>query len=358
MLEPAHGNGEDGAPAIVEREGLPRGYRMRADPHYVDAVVAASSGQPVRMMPTAQIDCEPAGAAADLTQLIESIRAVGIVHPLLLRRANGRHAVVAGRKRFTVARILELPAVPCLIHEVDEAQAAVLAAADNLVVTQPATASEASTLVLAIRDVVGQHLATIRSCGDLAASGSPALARPVFDLIRAHAWRAARLGDALDLATGVPPRAGRERSLAAAMDEVVKGFEPESRLNGFALRGYVRGELSTSGLNDHDIVTGLSGAILAVLPLLEHSVRPSLLISGSAAGPSSVVLEVTQPDTPVSEHVARTFLDDESAGRPGGFTAVAGALAARALAARHSGTTAFEAGVRGSTLKLILARRS
>src|SRR5438874_8804659 len=38
------------------REGLPRGYRMRADKHYVDQLAAPSAGLPVRMLPIAQID--------------------------------------------------------------------------------------------------------------------------------------------------------------------------------------------------------------------------------------------------------------------------------------------------------------
>ena len=348
---------DDGG-AVVEREGLPRGFRMRADKHYVEAVVAPSTDQPVRMVPIAQIDCDPAGPSSDLTELIESIRSVGIVHPLLLRRDHSRYAVIAGRKRFTIARILQLPAVPCLVHDADDAQARLLATADNIVVADTVPRAAESSLPAAVRQIVGQHLATIRACGDLAASGSPALTRPVFDLIRAHAWRAARLGDALDLATDAPQRPGAVRSVAAVIDEVVKGSEPESRLDGFMLRGYVRGELSTSGLNDHDLVAGLAGAVLALLPVLEHAVRPSLLITGSATGSSSVVLEITQSETPVAESIACRFLDDESAGRVGGYGAVAGVLAVRALAARHSGTVTFDAGLRGSTLKLVLARRS
>jgi hypothetical protein len=77
-----------------EREGLPRGYRMRADKHYVDLMGAHSTDQPVRMVPIGQIDADAAIPTADLRLLIESIRSYGIVHPLLVRRQTGRYAIV------------------------------------------------------------------------------------------------------------------------------------------------------------------------------------------------------------------------------------------------------------------------
>src|SRR5262249_40770446 len=61
-----------------------------------------------------------------------SIREHGIVHPLLVRSRDKRFSVVAGRRRLAAARILRLPAVPCLVHDLDDRQAAALASADNL----------------------------------------------------------------------------------------------------------------------------------------------------------------------------------------------------------------------------------
>jgi hypothetical protein len=350
-------NGDPGG--VDEREGLPRGYRMRADKHYVDLMAAHSTDQPVRMVPIGQIDADATIPAADLRLLIESIRSYGIVHPLLLRRQNGRYAIVAGRKRLSAAQILHLPTVPCLVHELDDARALALATADNVVVGQMNQSAEGSSLPAAVREIVGHHLATIRGCGDLVSNGAQSLTRPVLDLIRAHAWRAARLGDAMDLIMNAPQRPGRERALTTITDELIKGFEPESRLNGFTLHAQIRGELSTSGLNDHDVLAGLSGAVLAVLPLVEQAIRPTILITGATSGPASVVLEVSQSDVPVSANITRQFLDEEaSAARCGGYGAAAGALAAKALAMRHGGTATFESVAHGSTLTMVLFRRS
>src|SRR5882757_5571151 len=43
---------------LQEREGLPSNYRMRADRHYVDQLAAPATGQPVRMLPIAQVELE------------------------------------------------------------------------------------------------------------------------------------------------------------------------------------------------------------------------------------------------------------------------------------------------------------
>ena len=344
---------------VDEREGLPRGYRMRADKHYVDLMGAHSTDQPVRMVPIGQIDGDAAIPPADLRLLIESIRSYGIVHPLLVRRQNGRYAIVAGRKRLSAAQILHLPTVPCVVHELDDARAIALANADNIVVGQVHQSAEGSSLPVAVREIVGHHLATIRGCGDLVSSGAQSLTRPVLDLIRAHAWRAARLGDAMDLVMNAPQRPGQERAMTTIVDELIRGFEPESRLNGFTLRAQIRGELSTSGLNDHDILAGLAGAVLALLPLIEQAIRPTIVITCATAEPASVVLEISQSDVPVSASVTRQFFDEEaSSGRRGGYGAAAGALAAKALATRHGGTVTFESVAHGSTLKMVLVRRS
>lgn len=331
---------------------------MRAERHYVDQVASSSADQPVRMLAPSQLDGDAVPSTTNLRALIESIRARGIVHPLLVRRREARFVVIAGHKRLEAARTLRLAAVPCLVRDIDDVEGRALAAADNLVVDMPAERPDGFDLQTATRALVTHHLTSIRTCGDLLASGSPALTRSVVDLIRAHAWRAERLADALDLIGDVPLQPGRERPLAVIADEVLTGFEPESRLNGFALHSQLRDHLSSSGLSGHDLLAGVSGAVLAVLPLLEPAVRPSLLIKASSAGSASVVIEVTQADVPVSSHLARDFFENTSSDRLGGPAAVVGAMAARALASRYGGTATFEVVPEGCTLRMVLARRS
>src|SRR5262245_41690740 len=84
----------------TEREGLPPGYRMRADRHYVEQLTDPVAAIPIRMVPLGQIHFDGLPLQDDLQPLTESIRVHGVVQPLLVRRQVGRYGVVAGRKRL------------------------------------------------------------------------------------------------------------------------------------------------------------------------------------------------------------------------------------------------------------------
>ena len=152
---------------VREREGLPPGYRMRADRHYVDQLAAPAAGQPVRMLPIGQVELETPRSNADLRPLIESVRVHGIVQPLLVRRRDSRFVVVAGRKRLMVAQMLRLQTVPCLVHELNDSEAAALAAAENLSVGEPARTEQGTPDFGAVLRLIATHVATIRSCADI-----------------------------------------------------------------------------------------------------------------------------------------------------------------------------------------------
>jgi hypothetical protein len=353
---------------VHEREGLPSGYRMRADRHYVEQLAAPSAGQPVRMLPIAQVELESVRPHADLRPLIESMRVHGIVQPLLVRRQDSRFVVVAGRKRLLAAQMLRLQSVPCLVHELTDAEAAALAAADNLSVGEPARVEQGSADFAGVRRLMATHVATIRSCADIGSvvmRDAGLLNRSAFDLLKAHAWRAAQLLAAADVisATAVASSVGSasqtERALATIVDEVIDGFGPEARLGGIVLRADVREALSSSGLNHRPVMTGLIGALLATLPLVEHAVRPTVTIKASGTGAAGVLIEVIQTDAPVEPRLVKQFFqDDLSFDRPGGYAAMLGALVAKAVAEQHGGDATFEALDYGSRLAILVMRRS
>src|SRR5262249_56988583 len=97
---------------VVEREGLPRGYRMRADSHYVDQLEARNPAPAIRLIPTRQIDTTDPSAAGGPQALAQSIAAHGVVQPLLVRRRHGRYPPLAGRKRLGAAPAAGPPGVP------------------------------------------------------------------------------------------------------------------------------------------------------------------------------------------------------------------------------------------------------
>lgn len=67
-----------------------------------------------------------------LQELADSIRAYGILQPLTVRDRGGVYELVAGERRLRAARIAGLREVPCLIAEVGEEDAALLALIENL----------------------------------------------------------------------------------------------------------------------------------------------------------------------------------------------------------------------------------
>lgn len=67
-----------------------------------------------------------------LQELADSIIAYGILQPLTVRDRGGVYELVAGERRLRAARIAGLREVPCLIAEVGEEDAALLALIENL----------------------------------------------------------------------------------------------------------------------------------------------------------------------------------------------------------------------------------
>ncbi len=69
---------------------------------------------------------------AKLNELAASIKAHGVLLPILLRREGGRLEVVAGERRLRAARIAGLDSVPALVKELSGSQALEVALVENL----------------------------------------------------------------------------------------------------------------------------------------------------------------------------------------------------------------------------------
>lgn len=67
-----------------------------------------------------------------LNELAASIKAHGVLLPILLRRDGGRLEVVAGERRLRAARIAGLDTVPALVKELSSSQALEVALIENL----------------------------------------------------------------------------------------------------------------------------------------------------------------------------------------------------------------------------------
>lgn len=68
----------------------------------------------------------------NLSNLKESIADIGIQQPLLVRKKEQEHRVVAGRRRYTAAKDLGMDAVPARLKEMSDDEAFKLSATENI----------------------------------------------------------------------------------------------------------------------------------------------------------------------------------------------------------------------------------
>lgn len=69
---------------------------------------------------------------AALDELAASIRRHGVLQPLLVRPDQARYQLIAGERRWRAAQRADVTAVPCIVREIDEAEAEVLALLENV----------------------------------------------------------------------------------------------------------------------------------------------------------------------------------------------------------------------------------
>jgi ParB family chromosome partitioning protein len=84
-----------------------------------------------------QIDANPfqprrSFSADKLKELADSIRASGLVQPVLVRRADGRYQLIAGERRWRAARQAGLTVIPAVVREIGDRDALELALTENL----------------------------------------------------------------------------------------------------------------------------------------------------------------------------------------------------------------------------------
>ena len=67
-----------------------------------------------------------------LTQLADSIRAVGIIQPIVLSPNGKRYTIIAGERRWRAARMAELTEVPALVRDVETVRRMEMSLIENI----------------------------------------------------------------------------------------------------------------------------------------------------------------------------------------------------------------------------------
>ena len=119
----------------VKRSGLPDTIAMRHDDHFVELISARVSGPRIRMVPLGKIDPNPQQARTELgniEELMASIKAKGVLEPILVRPKNDRYEIIAGERRYVASKRVGLKEIPAIEMIVKDSEAMELALIENL----------------------------------------------------------------------------------------------------------------------------------------------------------------------------------------------------------------------------------
>ncbi len=119
----------------VKLKGLGRGLDalLMPEPTKVDAPAAGVTSLKVGDMIAGKYQPRRRFDDASLAELSASIKAQGIMQPIVVRKTGaGKHEIIAGERRFRAAQLTGLAEVPVIVKEVDDKTALTLALIENL----------------------------------------------------------------------------------------------------------------------------------------------------------------------------------------------------------------------------------
>jgi ParB family chromosome partitioning protein len=122
---------------VSKRIGLPVALKMRHDAHYVESLTSFSGAAVGRMIQVEKIrpnPDQPRKALGDLRELTDSVRAKGVLEPLLVRYVPREECyyIISGERRYHAARAAGLREVPCIEKIADDAETLELALIENI----------------------------------------------------------------------------------------------------------------------------------------------------------------------------------------------------------------------------------
>lgn len=92
----------------------------------------APAGIPVDLIDANPFQPRVDWSQEDLQSLSDSIRAQGVIQPLVLRSVGGRYQLIAGERRLRASVMAGLAEVPAVIREADDRQMLALALVENI----------------------------------------------------------------------------------------------------------------------------------------------------------------------------------------------------------------------------------
>jgi ParB family chromosome partitioning protein len=139
---------------------------------------------PGKYQPRTQMDSE------SLQELADSIRAQGLMQPILAREITGGYEIIAGERRWRAAQLAGLTEIPVLVREVADDAVAAMALIENIQREDLNAIDEAHGLQRLIQEFGMTHDAVAQAVGKSRAAVSNLLrllnlSRPVQDMLTA-----------------------------------------------------------------------------------------------------------------------------------------------------------------------------
>ena len=361
---------EDGGAEAHARTGLPAAFHMRHARHYVEQVMGDAPMRMVREIALHDLDEFSSDEdPADLQALESSIRAMGVLEPLLVTQQSERYRVVAGVKRLRAARTVGLRAVPCLVQDVDEAMLHRIREAVTVRAVPPKpqdsatrepvhpggdqTADE-STMRAVAADVnfVSALLPIIQAAGD-----DPLRKAVLTDLAAAELTRARTLlaaGEVLSLSKPLD-----RRSVAAGdlLQRAVTDAAAEARLRGVRLDVTAPATDYRISLDEELVSAAFAGLLRGAFGLArEPGALIRIKLDGTTIRPA-LILDIVLDDVEMDAATARRFYDPQLEPHPCGTSGSLLMAAVLRVARLHGGRADVQTrSPRGCTLTFVLPR--
>jgi hypothetical protein len=226
-----------------------------------------------------------------------------------------------------------------LTHDVDEAEEAALADADNLRAPVPVeTAAPVPGMGWfdALR-AVSRDLVTIDGAAALLrrTNGEVLPQRVAADLIQAQGWRAAWLTNAALLA-GATEHGGRQKSVESILERIKAGFEAQRRLMTLHLEYSIAPAAAAVALDEDRAMVAITGCIFATLAWLHDREDARVEVRADVPNARTLRVEIVQRVAPIPAEALRCLKEAERA--PLGDLTVLGLLTAQAIAAKSGGS--------------------
>jgi len=118
--------GDAAAPAVTTAKTVDLPESNPEDSNGRMRLLAVDQMSPGRYQPRRQF------VQQDLQELADSIKAQGMIQPIVVRRKNDAYEIIAGERRWRAAQLIGMPKVPVIIREVADQAALAMALIENV----------------------------------------------------------------------------------------------------------------------------------------------------------------------------------------------------------------------------------